>query len=72
MQFSTILTVAVFGLLNLSALAAPQPVEEAIGEIFNPDVQLEADTNADDSNHLAKRGFGCNGPWDEDDMKCHK
>jgi hypothetical protein len=72
MQFTTILSVGitVFGLLNTGAFAAPQPLPEAHA-VSDPEANAERLAGMDAS-QLQKRGFGCNGPWDEDDMKCHK
>ncbi|KAI5817902.1 Plectasin [Pyronema omphalodes] len=71
MQFTTILSIGitVFGLLNTGAFAVPQPVPEAYA-VSDPEAHPD-DFAGMDANQLQKRGFGCNGPWDEDDMQCH-
>ncbi|CCX33668.1 Similar to Plectasin; acc. no. Q53I06 [Pyronema omphalodes CBS 100304] len=70
MQFTTAFTVVltVFGLLN-GVLAAPQPLPEGHA-VSDPDANPDHYAGVDNA-LIKKRGFGCGGPWNEDDMQCH-
>jgi hypothetical protein len=70
MQFTSVLSVAIFGLLNASVFAAPQPAPEAHA-VSDPDAHPDHFAGVDEAS-IKKRGFGCGGPWNEDDMQCHK
>ncbi|KAI5790526.1 Plectasin [Pyronema domesticum] len=67
--FTTVLSVAIFGLLNASVFAAPQPYPEAYA-VSDSDAHPDHFAGVDEAS-IKKRGFGCGGPWNEDDMQCH-